>query len=80
LLDNAQTKVMLFAFAAGAGLAEHLAPSHAIIQVLSGEGMLTAGNRTIEAQAGTWLQMSPKTPHSISATTPLVMTLTLFKE
>lgn len=79
LADNAHAKVVAFAFAAGDGLAEHLAPLPAIIQIISGEATLTVGEETVTGKPGTWFQMAAKTPHSIEAKTPLVMLLTLLK-
>jgi len=40
---------------------------------------LTVGEEAVAGKAGTWTQMAAKTPHSIKATTPLVMLLTLLK-
>lgn len=79
LADDAQTKVVLFAFAAGDGLAEHVAPLPAIIQIVQGEAELTVGDEAVAARPGTWVRMAPQTPHSIRATTPVVLLLTLFK-
>lgn len=79
LVDNADTKAVLFAFAAGDGLAEHAAPLSATIQIVRGEATLTVGDETVEGKSGTWIQMDPKTPHSIKANTPVVMLLTLHK-
>lgn len=79
LVDDDKVKVVLFAFAAGDGLAEHLAPSPAVIQIISGEAELTVGDQAVAGKPGTWIQMQTKTPHSIKATTSLVMLLTLLK-
>ncbi len=79
LLDNAQTKVILFSFAAGDGLAEHVAPLPAIIQIIQGEAQLTVGSESVTGQPGTWVQMAPLTPHGIQAITPVILLLTLFK-
>lgn len=78
--DNDNTKVVLFAFAAGSGLAEHVAPLPAIIQIIQGEAQLTVANEQVDGKPGTWIQMEPKTLHSIMATTPVVMLLTLLKQ
>jgi quercetin dioxygenase-like cupin family protein len=69
----------LFAFAAGSGLKEHVAPLPAIIQIIKGESTMTVGNESVAGRAGTWIHMQPKTPHSIKAETPVVMLLTLLK-
>lgn len=79
LLDDANTKVVLFAFAAGSGLTEHVAPFPAIIQIINGEATLTVGEESISGKPGTWIQMAPKAPHSIKAESPVVMLLTLLK-
>ena len=80
LADDASAKVVLFAFAAGDGLAEHLAPLPAIIQIIKGEASLAVGKETVVGRPGTWIQMAAKTPHSIKAQTPVVMSLTLLKK
>ena len=79
LTDDDNAKVVLFAFAAGDGLKEHIAPLPAIIQIIKGEGELTVGEEAVAGKPGTWIQMAARTPHSIRATTPLVMLLTLLK-
>ena len=79
LNDNPKTKVILFSFAAGAGLTEHIAPFDATIQIISGTAALTVGGESVEGKAGAWIQMVAKTPHSIKAETPVVMLLSLVK-
>jgi quercetin dioxygenase-like cupin family protein len=80
LTDDDNAKVVLFAFAAGGGLKEHVAPLPAIIQIIKGEAELTVGDQAVAGNPGTWIQMTPKTPHSINAITPLIMLLTLLKQ
>jgi quercetin dioxygenase-like cupin family protein len=77
--DTPKTKVILFTFAAGGGLAEHIAPFDATIQIISGTGAITVGGESVEGKPGTWIQMVAKTPHSIQVETPMVMLLTLVK-
>ena len=79
LTDDANSTLVLFAFAAGDGLAEHVAPLPAIIQIIKGEASLTVGEETVVGKPGTWIQMAAKTPHSIKAQTPVVMSLTFLK-
>ena len=79
LLDDDNTKVVLFAFGVGIGLTEHVAPFPAIIQIIKGEAALTVGSESFAEKPGTWIQMAPKTPHSIKAESPVVMLLTLLK-
>jgi quercetin dioxygenase-like cupin family protein len=80
LLDDTISKVVLFAFAAGDGLAEHMSPFPAVIQIIKGEATLTVGEDSVAGKPGTWIQMAAKTPHSILADSPVVMLLTLFKK
>lgn len=79
LLDNSKIKAILFSFAAGSGLAEHVARLDATIQIISGEAAITVGAESVDGMPGTWIQMTAKTPHSIAARTPVVMLLTLLK-
>ena len=79
LADDANAKVVLFAFAAGDGPAEHIAPLPAIIQIVKGEAEMTVGEKPVAGKPGTWIQKAAKTPHSIKANTPVIMLLTLLK-
>jgi len=79
VVDDANTKVVLFAFAAGDVLAEHVAPLPVIIQIVKGEAAMTVGEESVAGKPGTWIQMAAKTPHSVIAETPVVMLLTLLK-
>lgn len=79
LADDADAKVIVFAFAAGDGLTEHVAPLPAIIQIISGVASLTVGEEDVAGTSGTWIHMAARAPHSIKAQTPVVMLLTLLK-
>lgn len=85
LSDDADAKVILFAFAAGAGLPEHVAPLAVIIQVIQGtieftvEGHSQDRSETQVGTTGTWLKLPPQLKHSVKATTPALMLLTLLK-
>jgi quercetin dioxygenase-like cupin family protein len=79
LLDDAKSKVVLFAFASGVGLAEHVAQFPAFIQIIKGEATLTVADERIDGKPGTWIHMAAKTRHSVVAKTPMVMLLTLLK-
>ena len=79
LNDDEASKVVLFAFAAGDGLPEHLAPLPATIQIIKGTATLTVGDEKVAGKPGTWIQMAPKIRHSINAETPLILLLTLRK-
>jgi quercetin dioxygenase-like cupin family protein len=79
LLDDEQSKVILFGFAAGQELSEHTAAMPAQLYFVEGEAELSLGEAEFVTQAGTWVQMAPRLPHSICAKTHLVMLLVMLK-
>ena len=51
----------------GAAPAPHPQADHVVsLYVLEGELVLTAGDRELRAEAGTWAQMPPGVPHTLS--------------
>jgi quercetin dioxygenase-like cupin family protein len=76
--DDAVT-LTVFAFDAGQELTEHTSSRSAVIEVLEGEAELVVDGEHHDARAGTWVAMAPGTPHSIRATSQLVMTLLLLR-
>jgi len=79
LLDDDKSKVVLFAFAAGSGLSEHVAPYPATIQIIKGEASLTFADASVYGKPGTWIHMAAKTRHSIMAKSAVTMLLALVK-
>jgi len=73
-------KAVLFSFAEGQFLSEHSAAQPAIIHILSGEATITLGEDVHEAQAGTWIYMTPRLAHSVVAKTPLTMLLLMLSK
>ncbi len=71
------TNVTVFGFDAGEELTEHQAARAAVVQVLSGRLRFTVDSEDLELAPGSWLHMTPGTPHSLVATEPTVMLLTL---
>ncbi len=69
--------VTVFAFDAGEQLTEHQATQAAIVQVLSGMLHFTVDGEQLDLASGSWLHMAPGAPHSLVATEPTVMLLTL---
>ncbi len=69
--------VTVFGFDAGEELTEHQASGTAAIQVLSGRLRFTVEGDQLELGPGSWLHMTPGAPHSLVATEPTVMLLTL---
>ncbi len=68
-------KATLFGFAPGQELTEHTAARPAVLHFLRGEATVTLGAETFAAQAGTFVHMPAKLPHSITAQTEVVMLL-----
>ena len=79
LHQDHHTKLVLFGFAQGQELSEHTAAVPAIIQQIAGEAQWKLGGENINAVPGTLSHMPANLPHSISATTPCIMLLTLLK-
>lgn len=77
--DNDAYKLVIFGFAEGQSLSEHAVPQPALLHFVSGEAELTLGEDTMTATAGSWVQMEPGLPHNLTATTPTIMLLVLFK-
>ena len=63
----------------GQQLSDHTAAMPVTIEVVDGDGRIGVGEELIEARAGTWLHLPAQTPHSVLATTPLTLLLTMLK-
>ena len=70
--------VTVFGFDTGEQLTEHQAARAAVIQVLSGRLSFVVDGEEVDLASGSWLHMAPGAPHSLVATEPTVMLLTLF--
>ena len=77
--DDVQVKAVLFGFSQGEMLSEYTASMPAILHIVRGDARLTLAGDTKDAPAGAWVHMPANMPHSIYATTPLVMLLILLK-
>jgi quercetin dioxygenase-like cupin family protein len=80
LYQDDRLKVVLFGFAAGQELSEHTASTPAIMHFLRGTAEVTLGADRQSVEGGTWIHMAPQLPHSIRATTPVVLLLLLLKD
>jgi quercetin dioxygenase-like cupin family protein len=69
----------VFGFDAGEELTEHRTARPAVVQVLAGRLRFTANGEELDAGPGFWLHMPSGTPHSLRATEPTVMLLTLLR-
>lgn len=74
---DGQLKAILFGFDAGQELSEHTSSQVAIIQIVQGEAVVTLGEDRYELSAGSWIHMPPLLKHSVQASTPLLMLLTM---
>ena len=72
-------KVTAFTFAPGQELSEHTASRPAILHFLDGEALLTLGDDTKRATAGSWVYMTANLVHSVRAETAVSMLLLLLK-
>lgn len=77
--SDAQTKVILFGFAAGQELSEHTAARPAILHFLQGQAQVKLGKDMFEVGPGAWVHMPPNLTHSIYAQTPVTMLLMLLE-
>jgi len=79
LYQDDRAKVVLFGFGAGQELSEHTAAKPAMLLFVNGEAKVGLGDDVRDAQPGTWIHMPANLKHSITAITPVVMLLILFR-
>jgi len=79
LLRTANTRTVLFGFAAGQELTEHTSTQDALIQILTGECEFSLAGKPHLLKAGDLLHLSPNLPHAVKAVTQFSMLLTLSK-
>ncbi len=77
--DDEGIKVVLFGFSEGQELSEHTASQPAMLTFIKGNAQLTLGDAPFTAQPGTWVYLPPRLPHSVQATTEVLMLLVLLK-
>ena len=70
-------EVTVFGFDTSEQLTEHQVASAAVVQVVSGRLRFTVDGEQLDLGPGSWLHMAPRAPHSLVATEPTVMLLTL---
>jgi len=79
LHSDDKVKVVLFGFDKGQELSEHTASMPAILSFVRGTADLTLGTDKCQVGSGDWIYMEPNLAHSVYATEPMVMLLTLVK-
>jgi quercetin dioxygenase-like cupin family protein len=77
LYQDERLRLVVFAFDTGQELTEHTAAVPAVVQVLRGRLQLTLGAEEVNAEPGTWIRMPAKLPHSVRASEPSVLLLTM---
>jgi quercetin dioxygenase-like cupin family protein len=80
IYNDESIKAVAFGFGVGQELSEHTASTAAVVHFLRGEAEVTLGTEKTRVGAGAWIHMPPALPHSITATTPVVMLLLLLKK
>ena len=77
LADTGTERLQLLAFQAGQSLREHQAPGPIHVQVLQGHIAFTTAHGTVEVPAGTLLQLAAQVPHSLIASGPALVLVTM---
>jgi len=72
--------VTLFAFDAGQGLSEHVAPFDALVYVYEGEAEVRISSSRVRVGAGELLMMPAHEAHALSAEQPFKMMLVMVKQ
>jgi quercetin dioxygenase-like cupin family protein len=77
LYRDDRLRVVGFAFATGQELTEHTSALPVIIQVVQGRLDLVLGDEKTEATPGSWIHLPARLPHTVRATEPTIMLLTM---
>ncbi|UXY25562.1 cupin domain-containing protein [Streptomyces sp. HUAS TT20] len=77
LFRDDRLRVVGFAFAADQELTEHTSSLPVVIQVIQGRLELFLGDEKTEATPGSWIHVPARLPHTVRATEPSVMLLTM---
>ncbi len=80
LWEDDSIKILLFAFDTGQELSQHTASIPAIIQIIKGDATVGLGDEApIPAPTGFFCYMEAQLPHSVYATSPMLMILQMLK-
>ncbi len=71
--------ITLFAFDAGQGLSEHMAPFDAVVYILDGQAEITIGGQPQDVTAGQMVIMPANVAHALHAKTPFKMLLVMIR-
>ena len=79
LLKKASGTVTLFAFDAGQGLSEHMAPFDAMVYVLDGNAVITIGGKPQNVSSGEVIIMPANVSHALQAVEQFKMLLIMIR-
>ena len=79
LIDKKAGTVTFFAFAAGQGLSEHVAPYDALVSVLDGEAEVVISEKIYCVQKGEMIILPANKPHELKAIRKFKMMLIMIK-
>ncbi len=79
LAENESGTITLFAFDVDQGISEHTAPFDAFVQILDGQAEIVIAGKPIQAHAGQIVLMPANIPHSLKASEPFKMLLTMLR-
>ena len=79
LLRKTAGTVTLFAFDAGQGLSEHIAPFDALAQIIDGSAEIRVGDETVTVRAGELLRLPAGIPHTLDAREHFMLLLTMVR-
>lgn len=79
LLRKTAGTVTLFAFDAGQGLSEHIAPFDALAQIIDGSAEIRVGDETVTVRAGELLRLPAGIPHALDARERFMLLLTMVR-
>lgn len=71
--------ITLFAFDAGQGLSEHIAPFDAIVYIMDGKADIAIADKTSTVKAGEMLIMPANVPHALHAVEKFKMLLVMIR-
>ncbi|KUO20062.1 cupin domain-containing protein [Streptomyces dysideae] len=77
LYRDDRLRVVGFAFSTGQELTEHTSALPVVIQVVRGHLELVLGEEKTEATPGSWVHLPARLPHTVRATEPTLMLLTM---
>ena len=79
IIDKPAGTLTLFAFDAGQGLSEHMAPFDALVYLLDGRAEVTISGKPLQLKQGEMVIMPANRPHALKALRRFKMLLVMVK-